>query len=132
MVLLPSVQLSAVRPRASLVAALPAAIHFPKANVCPAAICAGLCCQAQNQFGCGTACCDSFTQVCDQYRQICTLRFNNACVAGQIWCPGAQQCCPIGTICTFNQCTTVNAVAAGPGSPVRAAFGGRRLHAAHL
>lgn len=92
---------------------------------------AGLCCQALNQFGCGTACCDSFNQVCDQYRQICTLRFNTACTPGQMWCPGAQQCCPVGTICTSNQCVTGSSVARVPGvtSP---GFGRRRLHAAHL
>lgn len=43
---------------------------------CQCVCVSGLCCQSLNQFGCGTACCNSFTDVCDQYRQICTPRFN--------------------------------------------------------
>ena len=76
----------------------------------PLAAAAGLCCQSLNQFGCGNACCNSFTQLCDQYRQICAERINTACVAGQIWCPGAQQCCPVNTLCSFNQCLPRNAI----------------------
>lgn len=86
----------------------------------------GTCCQNQNQVGCFQTCCNSPQQMCNQFTRQCVDRFNTACAGGQIWCPGANQCCAAGQVCAYGACMASSALPGGGGG-VLPVFGRRLL-----